>query len=111
MVIRQTLYRIPAAAVALLSSVSRRLDDRMRELSAKALTAWDSDLDSTFTRLQSSLQEHTKRLRKMAAEKLAAPREKEKSGDRSEHPNKPVLTKCNESDILLDSPLRTRAGC
>jgi len=49
---------------------SRRLDDRIRELSAKALTAGDSDLDSTFTRLQSSLQEHTKRLRKMAAEQF-----------------------------------------
>jgi hypothetical protein len=50
---------------------SRRLDDRIGELSAKAVTAEDSDLDSTFTRLQSSLQEHTKRLRKMAAEQFA----------------------------------------
>jgi hypothetical protein len=57
---------------------SRRLDDRIRELSAKAVTAEDSDLDSTFTRLQVSLQEHTKRLRKMAAEQFAGAAEKRK---------------------------------
>jgi hypothetical protein len=57
---------------------SRRLDDRIRELSAKAVTAEDPDLDSTFTRLQSSLQEHTKRLRKMAAEQFAGAAKKRK---------------------------------
>jgi hypothetical protein len=57
---------------------SRRLDDRIRELSAKAIIAEDSDLDATFTRLQSSLQEHTKRLRKMAAEQFAGAAKKRK---------------------------------
>jgi hypothetical protein len=57
---------------------SRRLDDRIRELSAKAVIAEDSDLDAIFTRLQSSLQEHTKRLRKMAAEQFAGAAKKRK---------------------------------
>ena len=51
---------------------ARRLEDRIRELCARAVTAQESELDSIFSSLQSALREHNERLRKLAAEKLAA---------------------------------------
>jgi hypothetical protein len=51
---------------------ARRLEDRIRELCARAVTAQDPELDSIFSALQSALREHNERLRKLAAAKLAA---------------------------------------
>ena len=51
--------------------VLRRLEDRIRELCAKAIVARSPDeLESIFSELKSALQEHTARLRKAAAAKL-----------------------------------------
>jgi hypothetical protein len=44
----------------------RRLEDRIRELCAMAVTAEEPEL----AELQSALREHTKRLRRLAAAKL-----------------------------------------
>jgi hypothetical protein len=51
---------------------ARRLEDRIRELCARAVTAQDFELDTIFSALQLSLREHNDRLRKLAAVKLAA---------------------------------------
>ena len=51
---------------------ARRLEDRIRELCARAVAAQDSELDPIFSALQRALREHNDRLRKLAAEKLAA---------------------------------------
>jgi hypothetical protein len=51
---------------------ARRLEDRIRELCARAISAQESELDSIFFALQQALREHNERLRKLAAEKLAA---------------------------------------
>ena len=50
---------------------SRRLEDRIRELCAKAVAAKDGDLDPTLAELREALHEHNVRLRKLAAAKLA----------------------------------------
>jgi hypothetical protein len=50
---------------------SRRLEDRIRELCAKALAAPDSaDSNEVMQRLREALREHTNRLRQLAARKL-----------------------------------------
>lgn len=49
---------------------SRRLDDRIRELCLKALTAEDCEMEAVFSELKSALREHTERLRKLLAIKL-----------------------------------------
>jgi hypothetical protein len=51
---------------------ARRLEDRIRELCARAVAAHDSELDTIFSDLQRSLHEHNDRIRKLAAAKLAA---------------------------------------
>jgi hypothetical protein len=51
---------------------SRRLEDRIRELCAKAVAADSSELSAIFSELKSALHEHSERLRKLAAEKLAS---------------------------------------
>jgi hypothetical protein len=48
----------------------RRLNDRIRDLCAKAITAEDNDLDAILSTLQLELHEHTSRIRKLAARKL-----------------------------------------
>ncbi len=48
----------------------RRLEDRIRELCAKALTAQESELHAIFHALRSALREHIQRLRKLAAARL-----------------------------------------
>jgi hypothetical protein len=50
---------------------ARRLEDRIRELCARALRAQDSELGSVLSALQSALREHNDRLRKLAAAKLS----------------------------------------
>jgi hypothetical protein len=50
---------------------SRRLEDRIRELCAKAVAAPESDLEPVIGELKVALHEHTERLRKLAALKLA----------------------------------------
>jgi len=51
---------------------ARRLEDRIRELCARAVAAQDSELVTIFSALQQALREHNDRLRKLAAAKLAA---------------------------------------
>jgi len=50
----------------------RRLEDRIRELCAKALTAQESELDAIHSALRSALREHIERLRRLAAAKLVS---------------------------------------
>jgi hypothetical protein len=57
---------------------ARRLDDRIRDLCAKAVTAPESELHAIFSELNAALREHNERLRKLAAEKLG-PRPDERS--------------------------------
>ena len=65
------LYRLIAEAVASCWVVpSRRLEDRIRQLCARAVTAQGSELDRTLVDLQSALHEHIERLRRMTATKL-----------------------------------------
>ena len=50
---------------------SRRLEDRIRELCAKAVAAPDSaDFNEVMQQLRESLREHANRLRQLAARKL-----------------------------------------
>jgi len=46
------------------------LDDRIRLLCAKAASARDSEVEGVLEDLKAALAEHTKRLRRMAAQKL-----------------------------------------
>ena len=55
----------------------RRLEDRIRELCIRALTADDAHLEPVLSELKSALQEHTARLRRLAARNLV----KVRSGD------------------------------
>ena len=50
----------------------RRLEDRIRELCAKALTAPEPELDALLSALRSALRDHNNRLRKLAAAKLVS---------------------------------------
>jgi hypothetical protein len=52
---------------------SRRLDDRIRELCSKVVSADENDLEPLIEDLKSALREHNSRLRKLAAAKLANP--------------------------------------
>jgi hypothetical protein len=49
---------------------SRRLEDRIRELSRKALTAKDSELEAVFAELRTALHQHIERIRRFATMKL-----------------------------------------
>jgi predicted trehalose synthase len=49
---------------------SRRLEDRIRQLCAKAASAPASEVGAVLEELKAALEEHTKRLRQMAANKL-----------------------------------------
>jgi len=64
------VWRVSIECSTLTSVPSRRLDDRIRELCSKALTAPDSELDAILSSLQSALHDHNARLRKLAAKKL-----------------------------------------
>ena len=50
---------------------SRRLEDRIHELCAKALIAPASELGTIVSALKAALHEHTERLRKLAVRELA----------------------------------------
>ncbi len=73
---QNTVWRLPLFSVVACRVPSRRLDDHIRDLCAKALTAPDSELDAIFSELNGALHGHNERLRKLAAEKLAS-RQKE----------------------------------
>lgn len=49
---------------------ARQLEDRIRDLCARAATASDAQIAQILKELQEALQEHTRQLRKMAADKL-----------------------------------------
>jgi hypothetical protein len=49
---------------------SRRLDDRIRSLCAKAASAPPAEAGEVLAELKEALAEHTRRLRKLAAKKL-----------------------------------------
>jgi hypothetical protein len=51
---------------------ARRLEDRIRELCSNLLKARDQEFQSTLSELRSALQEHTRRLRQLAASKLVS---------------------------------------
>jgi len=51
--------------------MQRRLEDRIKALCAKALTARESELTATISALRSALQEHNLRLRRLVADDLA----------------------------------------
>jgi uncharacterized coiled-coil protein SlyX len=52
----------------------RRLDDRIRELCTKAVATPDSaELNKVITDLRAAMQEHTKRLRKLAVRSSIPP--------------------------------------
>jgi hypothetical protein len=55
-----TLYAVP----------SRRLEDRIQELCRKLIAARGSDLEPLIAELKEALREHSKRLRKLAADGL-----------------------------------------
>ena len=62
----------------------RRLEDKIRALAERAIAAHEPDeLKVALKELRAALQEHTQRLRKLAAEKLApsAARPKNRSHD------------------------------
>ena len=58
----------PSSSVELMPS--RRLTDRIQELCAKAASAPPHEVDAVLDELKVALGEHTRRLRKMAAQKL-----------------------------------------
>lgn len=49
---------------------ARRLEDRIREMCGRALSAQNQELDSILSELKAALREHTQRLRNVAAAKL-----------------------------------------
>ncbi|HZQ94708.1 MAG TPA: hypothetical protein VFA67_06835 [Candidatus Sulfotelmatobacter sp.] len=63
---------------------SRRLEDRVRELCAKATAAEESEIVGILTELRETLAEHNRRLRKMAAQKLAGQEKNQNHNKRSE---------------------------
>ena len=50
---------------------SRRLEDKIRQLCAEAIAAPQSEFEPAIAELKLALHEHTERLRKLAASKLA----------------------------------------
>ena len=72
---RNVLQKLPyraASEIGLRSVVpSRRLEDRIRELCARAVSATGTELEPLISELQSALREHNSRLRTLAAAKLA----------------------------------------
>lgn len=50
--------------------LSRRLDDRIRDLCAKVARSKGDDYEPSLSELKAALREHTDRLRRMAAESL-----------------------------------------
>ena len=48
----------------------RRLEDRIRELCAKAVSAADDELEPIIRELRTALREHSQRLRQLAAQGL-----------------------------------------
>jgi hypothetical protein len=80
---RKACIELAVWLIAFCRVPSRRLDDRIRELCAKAVTAQDSELDAIFSELNGALHEHNERLRKLAADKLAGREKKDLSERRS----------------------------
>ena len=60
------------SSLAHCAPMHRRLEDRIRELCAKALTAQESELHAILSALRSALREHAERLRRLAASKLVS---------------------------------------
>jgi hypothetical protein len=63
--------------------VSRRLDDRIRELCATVVSAQEEEVEPTIHELKQALREHTARLRRLAASKIVEA--KEGLSDRRSH--------------------------
>ncbi|MFZ3266504.1 MAG: hypothetical protein WA172_21050 [Terriglobales bacterium] len=53
---------------------TRRLEDRIREMCGRAVTAQNSELDAVFSELKAALREHAKRLGNVAGRKLTGNR-------------------------------------
>ena len=57
--------------------VSKRLEDRINDLMAKAIATTDPDeLETVISNLREALSEHIHKVRKMAAAKLPRPRKR-----------------------------------
>lgn len=57
--------------------VSKRLEDRINDLMAKAIATTDPDeLEKVISNLREALSEHIQKVRKMAATKLPRPRKR-----------------------------------
>lgn len=70
-VLQKTPYRAALEAEVRSSVPSRRLEDRIRELCARVLSASGAELEPLISELQTALREHNSRLRQLAADKLA----------------------------------------
>lgn len=88
---------------------SRRLNDRIRELCVKAVSAPTSEVDSVLEELKAALAEHTQRLRKMAAKKLVSDGGWRKKDDRSEKENSFKTYREHERQQFHPSPLAAEA--
>ena len=82
---------------------ARRLEDRIRELCALAVSAQDSELESIFSSLQSALREHTERIRKLAAAKLTPWRPRGAGLTGAAHSSRATCAICNQTIALEDS--------
>ena len=70
-VLQKSPYRAGFEAAVRSTVPSRRLEDRIRELCSRALSASGAELEPLISELQAALREHNSRLRKLAADKLA----------------------------------------
>ena len=66
---RICLFRLPPVTDLVCSVHSRRLEDRIRDLCAKAVTTEGAELGATLQELRVALREHADRLRKLAVQK------------------------------------------
>lgn len=70
-VLQKSPYRAASEAGVRSNVPSRRLEDRIRELCSRVLSASGSELEPLISELQAALREHNSRLRKLAADNLA----------------------------------------
>jgi hypothetical protein len=62
--------------------LSTDLEDRIRELCAKAVASDDTDFQSVTSELRSAMREHIERVRKMAVQQLAEERQRRNRAER-----------------------------
>jgi hypothetical protein len=80
-VIPYTLYRQRSCPVGILAVPSRRMEDKIRKLCARAVAAGDGDFQKAISELRSALHEHAQELRKTLMEQLRGTRERRVRAD------------------------------